>query len=39
MNFADIFEKENKFHDHKISAKKMFPSFDNGILERIGDHC
>ena len=42
MNFADISKKGNKFHkvSTKNDDKKMFPSFlNNGILERIGDHC
>ena len=44
LNFADISKKGNKFHDHKVSAKKedkknVSKFLNNGIVERIGDHC
>ena len=42
MNFADISKKGNKFH--KVTKKwwikkNVFKFLNNGILERIGDHC
>ena len=43
MNFADISEKENKFHDHKVIVKKMkMKMFFKCLildLERIGGYC